>query len=273
MLHVRLSFVLFVSVILSNNVQAQCPDIINLPKTENKIAILNTEPTGKAVSLWRNIWVGPRKYHRGVVDVTVSKGSGTGALVFVDLSKKLSGGYLGYVATAQHMLEDIETDSVRVTFRNGRTSKQCYIIASDIEADIAIISTWVPDEYSDDAFKTATTEVMAGDSLEVVALGGLTRITGSELRSFRCKAAITTSAKFVYSDVVIIPGDSGGPLLNERHEIVGVVSGGWFWFSTPEFQQKATWPARFNNLNRLKKLLGSVPNYTNKNSKYDAIID
>lgn len=59
----------------------------------------------------------------------------------------------------------------------------------------------------------------------------------------------------VYSDSVVAPGQSGGPVvLND--EIVGVVSGGSAWHTAAEDPERnVTWPARAGSARRLKEIL------------------
>ena len=68
--------------------------------------------------------------------------------------------------------------------------------------------------------------------------------------------------------MALLPGDSGGPVFNERQEVVGVISGGWFWWDGGVTNSggsiiQATWPARACNVSVIQKLLDNIqhPNF------------
>jgi S1-C subfamily serine protease len=69
------------------------------------------------------------------------------------------------------------------------------------------------------------------------------------LRSFSATASASTNGETIYADVTLLPGDSGGPLFNSSHHVVGVISGGWYWWNRGIVTAAGnsiptTWPAR-----------------------------
>ncbi len=57
----------------------------------------------------------------------------------------------------------------------------------------------------------------------------------------------------IYSDAVLIPGQSGGPMLVDG-KIAGVIQGGWIWVSKQD-EPTVTWPARCTNAKRLREMV------------------
>ena len=52
-----------------------------------------------------------------------------------------------------------------------------------------------------------------------------------DIRCFEAEASIASNNVTFWSDCVVIPGDSGGPVFNENMEIVGTVLGGHTTFT------------------------------------------
>jgi len=58
---------------------------------------------------------------------------------------------------------------------------------------------------------------------------------------------------YLYSDGIVIPGQSGGPMV-VNGKVAGVISGGSIWLENEE-KQPITWPTRCGSSNKLVKLI------------------
>ena len=124
----------------------------------------------------------------------------------------------GYILTNEHVVH--RAKSVKIVFK-GETEVPATIISADLDHDLALL-------------KVAATRVLPrlrlGNSSEVkrqqsvLAMGfpfGEAAITSTSGRivSIRQEGA----DQLIVTDAVVNPGNSGGPLLNDRGEVVGVV--------------------------------------------------
>lgn len=214
---------------------------------------------GKDSKLWQ--WTDPAEHHKAVVEVTLEGGIGTGVIIHVDRDKPVGKGYQGYCLTAYHVVEeDRAKREIRIKYRDGQVSSRCKVVAFDKELDAAILWVWVPDGTK--PVTVARRNIEPADYLEYAGLGGGSSL--AKLRHFKGRASLPSNSKRIYADVPLLPGDSGGPVFNERHEVVGVISGGWFWWdggveANGGFKISATWPARSCNTAVVHRLMHEVP--------------
>jgi S1-C subfamily serine protease len=129
----------------------------------------------------------------------------------------------GLILTAAHVVEGAK--SIRISYTDG-TSTQARVASSDPEQDIA---TLTPDDLP-----TTVVPAVLGGGVQVgdniVAIGnplGLAMSTTSGVvsgvdrtMSRERQDSITGLIQF---DAAVNPGSSGGPLINDRGEVVGVV--------------------------------------------------
>lgn len=230
-----------------------------------------TKPVGTGSGLWE--WTPYAKYHDTIVEVSTPHGSGTGVLIKVDKSKKIKDGYEGLVLTAWHVVQDDATDGkIKVTYRNKRRAKGCRVVEHDEAKDVAVLWVWVPAEI--EPAKLATKSIEHGDELELVGLGGGTKLVDC-VRSFKSQASPPSTIEKIFADVPLLPGDSGGPVFNSNHEVVGIISGGWFWWDSGLKTAsgdyiRTTWPARASNVGPLQSMLTKVT--SGKESIADATV-
>jgi hypothetical protein len=214
---------------------------------------------GGSTSVWK--FTHPSNHHEAVVRVAVGKASGTGTIVHVDRQKPSGSGYQGYCLTAYHVVRDRpEADDIVVYYPGGGAARNCQVVAFDSEYDVALLWVWVPQKQT--AVEVASVPVVGLDVIEFCGLGGNSKLKCC-LRSFNATAALPTHENQLYADVSLLPGDSGGPVFNQNRQVVGVISGGWFWWEAGVKDKggshvMATWPARAANATVLKKLLAQV---------------
>ncbi len=211
---------------------------------------------GKNSGLWK--WTPIAEHHHSIVEIHSAGGVGTGVVVEIDEAKPLKGGHEGYVLTAFHVVQDDKGDGlIKVKFRNGKRAKKCRIVHADEHKDVALLWVWVPDGVP--ASPVATDPIQSGEELEFAGLGGGSQLSCC-IRHFSATASSPSSLEKIFADVPLLPGDSGGPVFNQKNEVVGIISGGWFWFNsgitTPTGTSiRTTWPARASNVGPLQSLI------------------
>lgn len=169
-----------------------------------------------------------------IAELVTDKGSGMASVVEVDKTET-GGGHLGRAITAAHVVDNAVTSKLR--FDDGQVAKNCYVLSTDATNDISVVRVWVPRGMI--PLAVASTVTNTGHKL---------RMVGKKFRAMVGNASPPTSTAQIYADVELIPGDSGGPVLNESGELVGVISGGWFWY------HERTWPARSSNVTPIRNL-------------------
>ncbi len=216
---------------------------------------------GSANGLWN--WTDTGSRHSSVVGIKVGEAFGTGVVLYVDRTSRIDNGYLGFCATANHVVSPASDGAIpiTVTYVDGERSSGCRVVDSNEEVDVAILWVWVPAGIRPAAL--AHRRSRRGEMIEFVGLGGGVAAR-RRLRHFESTASAPTDAKYIFSDETLLPGDSGGPVFNAAGRLVGIISGGWFWWNhraadgNPDPVQ-ATWPARASNLIPLARLILELP--------------
>jgi len=128
----------------------------------------------------------------------------------------------GAILTAAHVIEG--ADAIKVSYADGRTSTAT-VAGADAKQDIALLT---PAELPE----TVVPAVLGGGLAvgdDVVAIGnplGLTASTTSGVVSGLGRVARGESGEIsglVQFDAAVNPGSSGGPLINDRGQVVGVI--------------------------------------------------
>lgn len=215
--------------------------------------------TGNQTTHWQ--WSEAAEHHESVVRIDMGNGSGTGILIEVDRDNPFAGGFEGLCFTAWHVVdrgdEDADELEIIVTYRNGKRSRRCQVLEFNETRDIALLRVWVPADVN--PVSLAKLAVLPGQQLEFAGLGGGSKLDCC-LRHFQASASGPTNAATIYADVALLPGDSGGPVFDQNGELVGIISGGWFWWDGGVRKSNGsivsvTWPARASNLQPLLRLL------------------
>ena len=177
------------------------------------------------------------------VEVFDGNAMGMGTVIAVDDKDIEDGWRYALVATADHVVDS--STGIKVKFENGRSSSNCTVLGRDKRADVALIWCKVPN---------GTVPLEVGE--ESIAEGDMINFVGRFRRKFSGRASPLVFPDIAWSDVVAIPGDSGGSvILNGK--LVGVISGGMQWAPNPP---QRTWPCRTSNLDALLKLINAANN-------------
>lgn len=180
-----------------------------------------------------------------VVDIVADGARGMGVLAEVGEVVESHGhtGRIGKVVTALHVVSGAQ--KITVKYRDTKTgldSTNCPVLASDDKNDIAVLRVFVPVDVR--PAKVALSPVLAGEDIAYHRLNSV----------LESKASRPTTEAKIFSDSVVRNGDSGGPVMNGRGELVGIISGGWFYFGNDG--RPMTWPTRAANLGPIRRLLG-----------------
>ena len=194
------------------------------------------------------------------VTPTIEHAYGTGFFVTTD----------GYMLTNHHVIEG--ADKITVTL-NDRTELDATLIGSDERSDVAVLKV----------SGTSFPALPVGDSTglkvgePVLAIGSpfgfdysaSAGIVSAKSRSFSRE----TSVPFIQTDVALNPGNSGGPLFNQRGEVIGINSrifsgtGGYMGlsFSIPIDAAMDIYEQLKNNGEVLRAYLGIYPQDIDRN--------
>ncbi len=225
-------------------------------KTAEVSAEMKLRDRARNPKLWR--WTKERGHHDSVVGIDVDKSTATGVVVRVNHNVTKANGFECFILTAYHVVEARKSDaSIRIDYRNGKSISDCKVVAHDDRHDIALLRTWAPKGV--DAATLAAKPVAHKMDLEFAGLGGAADLDES-MRHFSGRATQPTNQNFIYADETLLPGDSGGPVFNKDKHLVGIISGGWFWWdagikSSQGVPILSTWPARASNLESIQELL------------------
>jgi S1-C subfamily serine protease len=164
--------------------------------------------------------------NRSVVNITTSAqevgffgeetSSGTGSGFVID--------HKGHILTNFHVIEG--ADSVQVTLFDGSTHES-RVVGIDASNDVAVVQVNVPANLLVPVPLGDSSKLLVG--MKVLAIGnpfGLERtlttgIVSSLDRSLRAKNGRMIKG-IIQTDAAVNPGNSGGPLLNTRGEVIGM---------------------------------------------------
>jgi len=151
----------------------------------------------------------PRGPRNGPQQEEVPRGVGSGFIVSTD----------GYILTNHHVVEG--ADEIMVTLADKREFK-ARLIGSDRRTDVALVKiagSGLPALKAGDPNKLRVGEwVLAIGSpfgLENTVTAGIVSAKGRDTGDY---------LPFIQTDVAVNPGNSGGPLLNMRGEVIGINS-------------------------------------------------
>ena len=141
------------------------------------------------------------------VDTRLSDGISCGTGCIIDKS--------GVILTSAHVLEDGK--DIIITMSNGEDYKASIIKKFGRNRDIALLKISVPYELTTVKLGDSA-KVKVGDS--VLAIGNPFGFNGTLTKGIISR--IDHFKNRIQTDAAINPGSSGGPLLNEHGEIIGI---------------------------------------------------
>ena len=203
---------------------------VSSPNTKTvvrQVPVANSEPTANNSALT----VGEiyRRSYKGVVEITVTSSSSSSPLGGEGQRAQGSGFVYdseGNIVTNEHVVDGAKSVSVR--FWNG-DSYPATVVGSDPSTDLAVIKVDAPASILAPLPLGDSSKLLVGDG--VVAIGspfGLEETVTSGIvsalhRQMEAPNEFTINDS-IQTDAAINHGNSGGPLLNSRGQIVGVNS-------------------------------------------------
>ncbi|MFY0651645.1 MAG: Do family serine endopeptidase [Cyclobacteriaceae bacterium] len=146
-----------------------------------------------------------------------SAGSGSGVIISED----------GYIITNNHVIE--KADEIEVLLNDNQVYKG-KVIGADSQTDIALVKIEaenLPTVKMGDSDKIQIGEwVLAvgspfGDDFRSTVTAGIVSAKGRNINIIRDKNNLQIES-FIQTDAVVNPGNSGGPLVNARGELIGI---------------------------------------------------
>jgi S1-C subfamily serine protease len=157
-----------------------------------------------------NVGTSTLQIQQGTMPLTIAtpqSGHGTGFLVGDD----------GLVLTAQHVIDGASHVAVRLPGQQGFRAAR--VIVSSKESDIAVLSI----DSNLKAIALSDEKVPLPVRQTVFALGYPLDPSRTQAQSSRGIVAGALDDGMVQLDISVNPGNSGGPLVDERHQVVGMV--------------------------------------------------
>jgi S1-C subfamily serine protease len=143
---------------------------------------------------------------QSVVLVQTNEGHGSGFLISSD----------GYILTNHHVVGSART--VRVRWADG-TEGPAQVVRSDRVRDIAVLKA---SSTPGQALALRIALPAQGDAVFAIGAPLDPSLQGTMTRGIVSANRVIGGQPFIQSDVAVTFGNSGGPLLNERGEVVGI---------------------------------------------------
>jgi serine protease Do len=145
-----------------------------------------------------------------VATVTANKGRGSGFVISED----------GTVVTAEHVVSGSKLVKV-----NLATGKECYgeVVAASKQRDLAIIHL---DCTGLTPLPVSRQKLVEGGEVYAIGTPLSEKLQFSVTRGVVSGVRKIDDLEYIQSDVTVLPGSSGGPLLDSKGNAVGVTSGG-----------------------------------------------
>lgn len=180
--------------------------------------IVDTEGDDEAV-----VGVEQAKHSVVVIEVKTETGGGTGTGIIMTSD--------GYIATNHHVIEG--ATKIKVTFYDGRVMEAKAVGSSEMD-DLAVIkvqATGLPVAtfaHSEDCYVGQTVYAIgtpAGPDFGWTTTKGIISYKNREVKIYdETDGSMLKKLRLLQTDAMVNPGNSGGPLVNTKGEVVGVVS-------------------------------------------------
>jgi putative serine protease PepD len=152
------------------------------------------------------------RVERSVVSIRAGRGQGTGLVV----------GDAGEIVTNAHVVEG--AGSISVTLAGDNQARRAEVVAADEDTDLALLRVEEPDGGLTPAQLGSSAAVRVGD--DVIAVGNALGLRGDPSVTRGIVSALDRSfgslTGLIQTDAAINPGSSGGPLVNQRGEVIGI---------------------------------------------------
>lgn len=180
-------------------------------------------------------------------------GYGTGFIIKIETDKEVNNGYYGYGLTAAHVCGESGTKGIDIFYQSGEHAKNAYVVSSNNMMDLAIIKIWVPKNAK--AVPLATEAVKRGDEVEIIGYG-YPDTNKLEQRRFLGKVDGPKFDNAFFINHHVVPGDSGGLILNKKGEVVGIIQAGLvrYQWDKENTSRVTVWPAKSGSLNCIKDI-------------------
>ena len=139
----------------------------------------------------------------------------------------------GFIITNKHVVADSKWESIKVLSFSEKLYDVEFIYLFEY-ADIAIIKIKVEKENDLIPIRWGdSNDVRIGQDVYVMGhpLGFVWTVTKGSVGAIRRN--LVDGVEFIHTDTLIMPGNSGGPVLNEKGEMIGLVSWGLGSAGTP----------------------------------------
>ncbi len=179
--------------------------------------ITDTENDDEAVA-----GVEQAKHSVVVIEVRTESGGGTGTGIIMTSD--------GYIATNHHVIED--ATRIKVTFYDGTVLDAETVGSSEMD-DLAVIKVEAAGlpaatfAHSDDCYVGQTVYAIgtpAGADFGWTTTKGIVSYKDREVKIYNDDKTLQKKLRLLQTDANVNPGNSGGPLINTKGEVVGVVS-------------------------------------------------
>ncbi|MBQ7910252.1 MAG: trypsin-like peptidase domain-containing protein [Clostridia bacterium] len=180
--------------------------------------ITETENDNEAVA-----GVEQAKHSVVVIEVRTEAGGGTGTGIIMTSD--------GYIATNHHVIEG--ATRIKVTFYDGTVMEAETVGSSEMD-DLGVIkvqATGLPAAtfaHSEDCYVGQTVYAIgtpAGADFGWTTTKGIISYTNREVKIYdEDDGTLQKKLRLLQTDAMVNPGNSGGPLINTKGEVVGVVS-------------------------------------------------
>ncbi len=152
----------------------------------------------------------------GANDDRVDRGLGSGVIIDTQ----------GRILTARHVVTN--ADEIRVTYADG-TQSRAQVSTTDPARDIAVLQTDRGPDVAVPAVMGSVATLNTGDPVFVLGnpLGFTASISAGIVSGFNRTLPLddeTSLEGLIQFDAAVNPGSSGGPLVNERGQVVGIVT-------------------------------------------------
>ena len=180
----------------------------SLDDDDSDDAVVQPAIINEAVRRWQEMLAGVKP---AVLHIETERSEGTGFLA----------GNGGYAVTCNHLVKNAK--HIRIKYIDGRVVN-AEVLGADATSDLAVLR--LEEVKVVTALRIAdTASIQEGQSIMVVGHPfGFAFTATSGIISSRSRVVDATA--YVQIDAALNPGNSGGPIISERGEVVGVVSFG-----------------------------------------------